>query len=174
MLGQIQNLLQESLDKMVVVQRSLTHEKRLAQVINGKTTSTSVTDFIRSYEGSNILPEGAIKRRADIEKTQRREENDRNRIRKESGNNRGSGDRGRGRGRRGRGNYDNGGDRPPYQNNPPPQAGPSGAQGDGGFRGGFANFNRGGYGGAKSNPCHKCHEQGSPGHKCGLNTPATK
>jgi hypothetical protein len=184
-LSYIQMLMQEAMDKLKIIKDSLSHEKRLAiQITNKTTTSQSVSELIRKYEGATNCPESDTKRRLEIEKETRREENDRNRISKQSdtgksssGNNRGGGsnnNRGGYKGRNFNPNYNPGNNNNNSNNNGGNfyQAGPSNFQSSNQF----SNFGgRGGYqGGSGGQKCHKCGEPWQHGHKCALNAGAPK
>jgi hypothetical protein len=176
-LGYIQLLMQEAMDKLEVIKLSVKHEKRLAVQINSKTTQQSVGDFIKKYEGAGNCPESDTKRRLEVEKETRREENDRNLMNKSSDSNRGGGNnRGSGRGgykgknfnpsyQQQTGGANNWGGNNGFQSNPPPPYFNQQTSSQ------FSNLGRrGGYQGASNQKCHKCGEPWAHGHKCALNT----
>lgn len=180
-LEKIRTIFNDGINQIGPIRASLIHEQQLAIAINRKTTSTSVTDYIKRFEGNSVFSDKAAKRAAEIEKLERREEQERLKEKKHTDN---RWPKGRGRGRDYFGG--DGRDRFPHQAmgfNPNMNAGinpgpfnfgvpanrfaNSGytSPGFGGFGGNFgSNFVGGGRGHAKI--CHKCHSPYTSGHQC--------
>jgi hypothetical protein len=172
-LGAIRKAALNVYEKIDVVKEGLDHEQQLAIAISSKTSNSSVSDYIKLFEGQVTLYEENALRHVEVDKIEKRVEQEKNKNAKDKDQRTRGGKRGGGRGRGASNggserNYNSGqqyGQQYGHNNNfaPVASSSPGGGAGMGGGFGG--NFNAPKSSGPKM--CHyNCGQTYTPSHQC--------